>query len=97
MQWVVDENDELSAAGTALAQSTRARLHEASVAALGPHGGLLDARRERGWVRECHGDLHLGNIFLAGDRPVLFDCIEFNDELSCIDVLYDTAFLGKPT
>jgi aminoglycoside phosphotransferase family enzyme/predicted kinase len=94
MQWVVDENDaELSAAGAAVAQSTRARLHEASVAALGRHGGLLDARRERGWVRECHGDLHLGNIFLAGDRPVLFDCIEFNDELSCIDVLYDAAFL----
>lgn len=94
MQWVVDENDaELSAAGAVIAQPLRARLHDVSLEALGQHGDLLDARREGGWVRECHGDLHLGNIFLAGDQPVLFDCIEFNDELSCIDVLYDLAFL----
>ncbi|MBI3047662.1 MAG: AAA family ATPase [Acidobacteria bacterium] len=94
MQWVVEENDaELSAAGALVAQPARARLHEALLQALTRHGDLLDARRARGWVRECHGDLHLGNVFLAGDRPVLFDCIEFNDELSCIDVLYDVAFL----
>lgn len=94
MQWVVDENDaELSAAGAVLDRAARARLHAASAAALGRHGDLLEARRENGWVRECHGDLHLGNLFLADGRPVLFDCVEFNDELSCIDVLYDLAFL----
>lgn len=94
MQWVVDENDaELSAAGDVIAQPSRARLHDASLEALHRHGDLLDARRAAGWVRECHGDLHLGNIFLTGDQPVLFDCIEFNDELSCLDVLYDVAFL----
>lgn len=94
MQWVVDENDaELSAAGAAIAQPTRERVHEASREALRRHEGLLDARRDEGWVRECHGDLHLGNIFLDGDRPVLFDGIEFNEALSCIDVLYDLAFL----
>lgn len=94
MQWVVDENDaELSAAGNVIAQPSRDRLHEASVEALRRHGHLLDARRVGGWVRECHGDLHLGNVFLAGERPMLFDGIEFNDELSCIDVLYDLAFL----
>ena len=94
MQWVVDENDaELSGAGDVISQSVRARLHEASLEVLRQHGDLLDTRRETGWIRECHGDLHLGNIFMAGDEPVLFDCIEFNDELSCIDVLYDLAFL----
>ena len=54
---------------------------------------LLDARRAAGLVRRCHGDLHLGNILLEDGRTVLFDCIEFNDALSEIDVLYDLAFL----
>jgi predicted kinase len=44
-------------------------------------------------VRECHGDLHLGNIVLLDGRPTLFDAIEFNDDLRCIDVMYDLAFL----
>lgn len=39
-----------------------------------------------------HGDLHSGNIFLYR-KPVLFDCIEFNDEYRQIDVLYEIAFL----
>ncbi len=46
-----------------------------------------------GHVRHCHGDLHLGNILVEHAKPVLFDCIEFNDHLSQIDVLYDLAFL----
>jgi aminoglycoside phosphotransferase family enzyme/predicted kinase len=57
------------------------------------HAGLLDARRDAGFVRHCHGDLHLRNIVLIDDRPVLFDAIEFSDELAIIDVLYDIAFL----
>ncbi|HMO42919.1 MAG TPA: AAA family ATPase, partial [Phenylobacterium sp.] len=43
--------------------------------------------------RHCHGDLHLGNILLEDGRPILFDCIEFNDTLSEVDVQYDIAFL----
>ena len=54
---------------------------------------LLDARREAGFARHCHADLHLGNILLENGKPVLFDCIEFNDVLSDIDVQYDLAFL----
>jgi aminoglycoside phosphotransferase family enzyme/predicted kinase len=44
-------------------------------------------------VRECHGDLHLGNIAVIDDRPAIFDCIEFNDELRFIDVMSEIAFL----
>ena len=55
--------------------------------------GLLAERLATGWVRRCHGDLHLGNILLEHGRPILFDCIEFNDVLSQIDTLYDIAFL----
>ena len=94
MQWVIDENDaELSAAGDLVDQSLRGRLHKTSLEVLHRYGRLLDTRREGGSVRECHGDLHLGNLFLGDGQPVLFDGIEFNDELSCIDVLYDLAFL----
>lgn len=50
-------------------------------------------RFDDGHVRHCHGDLHLGNILVENEKPVLFDCIEFNDRLSQIDVLYDLAFL----
>jgi len=54
---------------------------------------LLDRRRASGKVRHCHGDLHLRNICLFDDRPTLFDCLEFDDGLASIDVLYDLAFL----
>ncbi|MDY0884878.1 AAA family ATPase [Dongia soli] len=54
---------------------------------------LIEQRREAGMVRRCHGDLHLGNICLLDGRPTLFDCIEFSDDISCIDVFYDLAFV----
>jgi uncharacterized protein len=44
-------------------------------------------------VRECHGDLHLGNLTLVGDEPRLFDAIEFNPSLRWTDVIADVAFL----
>ena len=54
---------------------------------------LLEKRRRSGRVRLCHGDLHLGNIVLLEGRPVLFDCLEFDEALASIDTLYDLAFL----
>lgn len=50
-------------------------------------------RKAAGWIRECHGDLHLGNMLLLDDQPLVFDCIEFNPELRWIDVFNDLAFL----
>ena len=44
-------------------------------------------------MRSCHGDLHLRNICLINGVPTLFDSVEFNEAISCIDVLYDLAFL----
>lgn len=69
------------------------RLRDATRAALSRNASLLEARRMRGDVRRCHGDLHLGNLCLIDGQPTLFDCIEFSDLISCIDVLYDLAFL----
>lgn len=54
---------------------------------------LADRRRAMGAVKRCHGDLHLKNIYLEAGKPQAFDGIEFNDRLSCIDVLYDLSFL----
>ena len=53
---------------------------------------LMQARKALGWVRECHGDLHLANIVLLGDRVRMFDCIEFSEELRWIDVASEIAF-----
>jgi uncharacterized protein len=61
--------------------------------ALAHHAALLDVRRDAGFVRQCHGDLHLRNIVWHEGHPTLFDAIEFNEQISCIDVLYDIAFL----
>ncbi len=65
----------------------------ASRAALKRHAALLDGRLAAGFVRRCHGDLHLRNICVIDGRPRIFDAIEFNDAIACIDVLYDLAFL----
>ncbi|MBI5331878.1 MAG: AAA family ATPase [Betaproteobacteria bacterium] len=50
-------------------------------------------RQKDGCIRECHGDLHLGNIAWVDDAPLIFDCIEFNLALRCIDVQSEIAFL----
>jgi len=55
---------------------------------------LFAARKHGGFVRECHGDLHLGNIVFLDGRPMPFDCIEFNAELRWIDVMNEVAFLA---
>ncbi len=54
---------------------------------------VFAARKAGGFVRECHGDLHLGNIALVGGKPLAFDGIEFNDAFRWIDVINEIAFL----
>ncbi len=55
--------------------------------------GTIVTRKAWGFVRECHGDMHLGNITLIDDEAVLFDGIEFSHDLRWIDVISDIAFL----
>lgn len=95
MSWVIEGN----AAGFAefgrgcLESSASNRVTDDSRRELDRRAEVLDRRRQSGFVRQCHGDLHLRNIVLLDGRPTLFDGVEFNDEISCIDVLYDLAFL----
>lgn len=53
---------------------------------------LLAARKRDGFIRECHGDLHLGNLAWVDDRLLVFDCLEFNPALRWIDIVSDIAF-----
>lgn len=50
------------------------------------------ARRAAGFVRECHGDLHLGNILELDGEATAFDCIEFDEGLRFIDLVEEVAF-----
>ena len=54
---------------------------------------LLEQRKRDGFIRECHGDVHLGNATLIDGRVVLFDCIEFNEPFRMTDPTADSAFL----
>jgi len=54
---------------------------------------LID-RHKNGFVRECHGDLHLANLVRLTSGIVAFDCIEFSADLRNIDVISDVAFLA---
>jgi aminoglycoside phosphotransferase family enzyme/predicted kinase len=53
---------------------------------------IFHDRRLNGMIRECHGDLHLGNMFLQNGQVTIFDGIEFNESLRWIDVVNDVAF-----
>ena len=57
------------------------------------HHDLIEGRKRHGRVRHCHGDLHLTNMVSMGGEIVVFDGIEFNAALSCIDVMNEIAFL----
>jgi aminoglycoside phosphotransferase family enzyme/predicted kinase len=64
-----------------------------SLALLDHQVPLLRRRAAAGFVRRCHGDLHLGNLCLWEGRPTAFDALEFDETLTTIDVGYDLAFL----
>ncbi|WP_027551001.1 bifunctional aminoglycoside phosphotransferase/ATP-binding protein [Bradyrhizobium sp. Cp5.3] len=68
------------------------RLDQASHDAFQRIRVLLEKRGRQGFVRRCHGDLHLANIVLIDEQPVLFDAVEFDPRLATVDVLYDLAF-----
>ena len=95
MAWVIDGNalGFAEQGATVLEQAACTRLTADARAALDRHAELLEARRRQGLVRCCHGDLHLRNICLVDGVPTLFDAVEFNEDISSVDVLYDLAFL----
>jgi aminoglycoside phosphotransferase family enzyme/predicted kinase len=88
------QNEQAFAAYPDLFDAQRARRLAADARAnLASVRNLLIERGKTGNVRRCHGDLHLRNITLIDDGPVLFDALEFDDGIASGDVLYDLAFL----
>ncbi|MGW8266795.1 MAG: phosphotransferase [Longimicrobiales bacterium] len=103
-KFTTDENFEQTAGnvGEAISRSAYDLIRSFTDTFFETRRDLFERRIAEGRIRECHGDLHLGNIFFL-DEPVVFDCIEFNDRLSCTDVAADLGFLamdlefrGKP-
>jgi aminoglycoside phosphotransferase family enzyme/predicted kinase len=78
-------------------------VREASMREYSACDPLFRQRAVAGYLRECHGDLHLGNIVILDDKPTPFDCIEFSSQLRWIDVISEISFTvmdllrrGKP-
>lgn len=83
MQHLEDDTDRQRLQGLALrAEEAHARLYE-----------IFERRHRHGFVRETHGDIHLGNAVRHRGRALMFDGVEFNDELRWIDVGCDLACL----
>jgi len=94
-KFTTDENFQQTAANVGEALSRRAydTIRDFTNGFFEERRDLFERRISQGRIRECHGDLHLGNIFFL-NPPVVFDCIEFNDRLSCTDVAADIGFLA---
>ena len=93
LTWTIGSNAGLLRDIAALDQGRVETMIALTEAELERQAPLLAHRAATGFARRCHGDLHLGNILLEHGHPVLFDCIEFSDLLSDLDVYYDLAFL----
>lgn len=90
---LVLEGNLAGAAAAGLDPARLAALGAAMRAKLDALAPLLAARAAAGFVRRCHGDLHLGNLCLWQGRPVAFDALEFDEAFASIDIGYEIAFL----
>ena len=68
-------------------------LRQWTVAELRRKQPVFEQRIAAGFIRECHGDLHLGNLLFWNDEFLAFDAIEFNEDLRRIDTMNEVAFL----
>jgi uncharacterized protein len=89
---IIGDNSDAFRAASFLPADEIDELDTASHTAFSRTRELLSQRGKQGQVRRCHGDLHLANIVMIDQQPVLFDAIEFDEKIASIDVLYDLAF-----
>lgn len=91
---IIEELDGVMSGMTDALGQTRIEVVLASLRqAFHDNAGLMRQRGQGGWIRRCHGDLHLRNIILWEGAPTLIDALEFDERLGTCDVLYDLAFL----
>jgi hypothetical protein len=95
--WVQNFDQTRALRGNLIDERAFDLLEERILGFLEERKGLFERRVREGRIRECHGDLHSGNIFLLKDgapRIYLFDAIEFNPAFRCSDVASEIAFLS---
>jgi aminoglycoside phosphotransferase family enzyme len=68
-------------------------LHDWTGREIDRYEATMQQRFDEGFVRDCHGDLHLGNLVRLPSGITTFDCIEFNADLRFTDVFADVGFL----
>ncbi len=90
----VDNLSRLEAADLPELSADLFKLHQWTTDFADAHKTLISQRVVNGFVRECHGDMHLANVILWRGQMTPFDGIEFNDQFRWIDVLSDAAFLA---
>ncbi len=90
---IADNDDALRQRAELFATADVDFLRDRSISALKRITPLLESRGRSGFIRQGHGDLHLGNIALIDGKPIAFDAIEFDPLIAAGDVLYDLAFL----
>jgi uncharacterized protein len=95
VQAPVEENfvQMLALLGDVDTRNRLAALHDWATHAFAQLAPLLRQRKQDGFIRECHGDLHLRNVALVDGVPLAFDCIEFNASLRWIDIMSEVAFM----
>lgn len=91
--WMRGNFDELSESPDIIPTEDVEHLRRISENEFERDSDLLRARGLAGYIRRCHGDLHLGNIALIDGRPILFDALEFDTDFATHDIFYDLAFL----
>jgi len=80
-------------AGTTIESGQLNAIRQFSETFIHKHAKDFALRQREGRIRDGHGDLHLRNMALFQGQPMVFDCIEFNDEYRMIDTMNDVAFL----
>lgn len=82
--------------GDHISSTSRLRINAIEAWTLAQGEALAPAfikRAAGGFIRECHGDLHLANLFVRNGEIYPYDCLEFNEKLRCIDQVSDLSFL----
>lgn len=91
-RFALDNFESLEATG--VAKSQVAALRDWTEAEFSRRNDWFQSRLQNGQIRECHGDMHLGNMVLQNNIVEIFDCLEFNPELRWIDIISEVAFLA---
>ena len=94
MQAICDEITAICRASPRLAPHQKVMAFtQAARTAVAVAAPVLQRRAGQGFVRRCHGDLHLANLVVWQGHPTPFDALEFSEDMATVDTLYDLAFL----